>query len=47
MIADGAGQWRGGAALDPVTGEWRVEVIATDARGNQGRATSTIVVRGC
>ena len=39
--------WTGSLAPAPVNGTWTWEAVATDARGNTGRASAPFVVTGC
>ncbi|MFN0027966.1 MAG: sigma-70 family RNA polymerase sigma factor [Acidimicrobiales bacterium] len=47
MTESSAGQFRGGLGIGRVNGTWSFDVVATDRRGNIGRASGTIVVSGC
>lgn len=46
-LREGAGGWTGRVTPAAVDGEWTWEAIATDARGNTGRAGSILIVVGC
>lgn len=41
------GRWQGRLGLPQVGGTWRFDAVATDSRGNSGRASGTVVVAGC
>ena len=42
-----SGRWQGRLGLPQVGGTWRFDAVATDARGNTGRASGTVVIAGC
>ena len=47
MAEAAPGQWRGSLNIRPINGTWSLVITATDARGNIGTATGTVVVSGC